>query len=964
MEKFKKVIKSVFSKKALILIIILVLLLVVILPASYYFITIDDAEWDKKEKGKPSSYTQNVKYSNDNKEGLIVDKDAIIKQSLIDLGYTEQEISNLSEEEIIYILGLKRKINKDKLDNCTQAEILWCSSDVYSKYLKSPDELERLLNAEIITQYPKTGKGNLDGIIEFERHKTDGTTTTLKYIENEAFNQKVQNGDISVLNNFSLDSQGQLLIAVNNTHTEELTTDDPEIDISEYTTYLSSTDKNDDGSFKKNQTSITIKPAINYKNMVQKYTMPFQYLWDLLVISDDRNFVLELAKLVENSQITISIYDNITTTSNTSEYTYKKETRIDTYAEVKPAKDYGVKGYPSNRYWVSQDSPDKEHYLKEYEPDYMVTGGFNVKYSVIDETNTPTIDLTKADVWIVDYSKEYTNQVPNDSDSDTQAGDIVKLDNTDYIADSNNPETSNKNPLLLKEPNTLKAQSLVNDAKKYIKEHMKKTNTSNTSNILEVNTTTKNNSLNIFSNTNTSSSSQSSDEVEVNVSYMEKKYYNRKIERTQKIDSYSTAQKYIAGPTKSNPKVDKDDKKQNFVKILSSNKYKNAKKIINQVSSWLFEILESDETTSNMVDLTKYLLYKVTGKDYGFTEYDFSVYGDSIFSGITGGIYGNSVQEKVWYALKSLGYSDVAVAGVMGNIQHESGFKTNNIQNSYESELGNDVEYTNKINDGKYTESDFSKDGAGYGLAQWTWHTRKKGLYQYAKSKEANIDDENIQVQYLIGELSIGGGADGYAKYMLGGTVNGYTASDWENAKTVEDATKAFCYVFENPGTPAIDTRIIYAQQFYEMYQGRTAPEEIETDLTGENKENMQLLIAEAKRIANDDSYTYSQTYREAEYSYDCSSFVSRLYTQYFGISRLDSGSGNRGTDNIKINCTSQYTVVNMVSLQPGDILWKDGHVALYIGNNQIAEAKNTERGIVIGTYKLGSFTEAYRIIK
>ncbi|MNL62190.1 Murein DD-endopeptidase MepS/Murein LD-carboxypeptidase precursor [compost metagenome] len=101
---------------------------------------------------------------------------------------------------------------------------------------------------------------------------------------------------------------------------------------------------------------------------------------------------------------------------------------------------------------------------------------------------------------------------------------------------------------------------------------------------------------------------------------------------------------------------------------------------------------------------------------------------------------------------------------------------------------------------------------------------------------------------------------------------------------------------------------------------------------------------------------------RESEYYYDCSSFVSRLYSKYFGLSRLDYGRGNSGTSNIYTNCHANFTQVSMNDIQPGDILWRDGHVALYIGNNQTAEAASTNSGIVVRT--VGNFTEVYRIIK
>ena len=76
--------------------------------------------------------------------------------------------------------------------------------------------------------------------------------------------------------------------------------------------------------------------------------------------------------------------------------------------------------------------------------------------------------------------------------------------------------------------------------------------------------------------------------------------------------------------------------------------------------------------------------------------------------------------------------------------------------------------------------------------------------------------------------------------------------------------------------------RIAYAQQYYNTYSGIELPEEIDTELDGENKIKMQNMITEAIRIANDDSYRYSQPLRNSEFYYDCSSFVSRLYQKYF----------------------------------------------------------------------------------
>jgi uncharacterized protein YcbK (DUF882 family) len=77
----------------------------------------------------------------------------------------------------------------------------------------------------------------------------------------------------------------------------------------------------------------------------------------------------------------------------------------------------------------------------------------------------------------------------------------------------------------------------------------------------------------------------------------------------------------------------------------------------------------------------------------------------------------SAIDAKVmWNFFKSKGLNDYGIAGLMGNLQAESGLKPTNLQNSYESKLGmNDAEYTAAVDAGTYTN--FVKDSAGYGLA-------------------------------------------------------------------------------------------------------------------------------------------------------------------------------------------------------------------------------------------------------
>lgn len=397
MEKEENIVKRFFKSKRKIGIFILVLLVIIVIASLLWWkhFIMDNGKWDKDEKGRPSEYTNNVKISNDVDEGgITIDKDKLINEALKDLGYKDEDIKKFTDEETIEKLGLEKKLGRkiSSLDDVTAAELMWCTNDLYSSYLDNVEELEKLLNAEIITQYPKIknnkDKDILDGIIEFERHDSEGGVKKLTYIKKSSFDAMIAANDIDVVNYFSLDDEGNAVFGVINTVTEEFSTNDDAVSVSDYSEGLK------DGESKKvTYTASTI--TVDYKSAVSKYTMPFEYLWALLVVGKDKDFVLELADLVEDSEITISLYDNITTTVNEEVHTYKKETKTVTSTSVQEVNNGQVTYAYSSGSTESYSTDSKE---------YKVTHKFTY------EEDNLMYDLTKANVWIVDYSKEYDFQ--------------------------------------------------------------------------------------------------------------------------------------------------------------------------------------------------------------------------------------------------------------------------------------------------------------------------------------------------------------------------------------------------------------------------------------------------------------------------------------------------------------------------------------------------------------------------
>lgn len=162
-----------------------------------------------------------------------------------------------------------------------------------------------------------------------------------------------------------------------------------------------------------------------------------------------------------------------------------------------------------------------------------------------------------------------------------------------------------------------------------------------------------------------------------------------------------------------------------------------------------------------------------------------------------------STEKIIWNFLKGKGLNSYAVAGIMGNLYAESGLQANNLQNTFEKKLGyNDDAYTTAVDSGKYTN--FVRDSAGYGLAQWTFWSRKEGLLNYAKKTKKSIGDINMQLEFLWSEMQ----SSTYKKMMA--TLN--------SATSVRQASDAFLLDFERPANQSESvkkTRAGYGESYY-----------------------------------------------------------------------------------------------------------------------------------------------------
>ena len=170
---------------------------------------------------------------------------------------------------------------------------------------------------------------------------------------------------------------------------------------------------------------------------------------------------------------------------------------------------------------------------------------------------------------------------------------------------------------------------------------------------------------------------------------------------------------------------------------------------------------------------------------------------------------GASDSEKIWNRLDDEGFNDYGKGGLMGNLDAESGLKPKNLQNSYEKKLGyTDDSYTAAVDNGSY--GDFVKDSAGYGLAQWTYWSRKQNILTFARAAGKSIGDLEMQLDFLCKELK-----ESYPTVY----------NKLKTAASVREASDIVLTQFERPADQSEAAKLKRAnmgQKYYNQYAKKT----------------------------------------------------------------------------------------------------------------------------------------------
>lgn len=161
--------------------------------------------------------------------------------------------------------------------------------------------------------------------------------------------------------------------------------------------------------------------------------------------------------------------------------------------------------------------------------------------------------------------------------------------------------------------------------------------------------------------------------------------------------------------------------------------------------------------------------------------------------------------KRIWdFLLTAIG-NPFGAAGLMGNLYAESALNPRNLQQSFEKKLGyTDDSYTAAVDSGAY--DNFAHDGAGYGLAQWTYWSRKEALLGWARNAKSSIGDLVMQLDFLIWEL----------RTNYSGVLDAL-----RSATSVREASDAVLLQYERPKDQSEAVRVkraVYGQRYYDTY--------------------------------------------------------------------------------------------------------------------------------------------------
>ena len=177
----------------------------------------------------------------------------------------------------------------------------------------------------------------------------------------------------------------------------------------------------------------------------------------------------------------------------------------------------------------------------------------------------------------------------------------------------------------------------------------------------------------------------------------------------------------------------------------------------------------------------------------------------------------------IWTFLKrETNLPDVAIAGSMGNLMAESGCESCRLQGDFLSDSAPSKDYARKVNSNLLPN--WYADSKGWGLAQWTYWTRKQNLKKACDSYGTGIEDETAQLRFMLAEMQ-----------------NEY-ASMWRQlliATDIRTATYLVCHFYEAPAYENVDARAEFGKIIFDEFHGKDVTPDPEPEPTPDKDDKL-----------------------------------------------------------------------------------------------------------------------------
>lgn len=542
-------------------------------------------------------------------------------------------------------------------------------------FIDNPQHAQMIESGEGIKKY---AEGIVDGVLEYFELENNGygqtsdTSTSggggvnskifnLKYIEPTTFDDLVANHDMEAINVFTLDEDKNLVTAKWSYTTEE-------------------------------GTKISKNSSMNYRVQLNKFSMPLEYLIAWLIDVKDEDFVSQFADLAIDSEYVIAVQDNITTVetvktrstkvktvtqektttySGSTSWTKISENTGDWGAEQEFSRTISESCRPTIEVtyadswcakFTKESSYSSEFLSQSSYAGALLTGkqGNLIGNAVITgyadtpedqgaanvgktaSGNKPIVGRTVAmskyaikDLFGIDAPNGELYGLP-----DEQLPKIMLNGNVYVVEDTGG---SHMNNAYLNEGKLWVDVFCNNNAESYAITNMDpvtpiylaediKTGISNTDNEEDDNNVMKNQNISTVANILGKVTYNKVSSSETGGANKSLDLINGNIRTIKYTTTRTTTHTTTLSNTYNSGKATASGNEEKFINLYKKNEEMLRKRL---KPTWLCRVLKQNAETEGMIDLTKYLIYKATYRNYGVKDFDFNIYDLSKFSSIS-----------------------------------------------------------------------------------------------------------------------------------------------------------------------------------------------------------------------------------------------------------------------------------------------------------------------------------------